>query len=169
MGVTPFVERWKPLYVGTDNNLNITGFYDQNIHNCSYISGGIYGLHPKTLQTLHHCIEQNNSRMRNFQRATNCRWIQNNSTRVYKSTRHWPRCRHRKSRNIFKQHHMQTIAIQRDTRFSPHSVEKDYDILAAVAQPLNAKIIAENNLKAHHLAEANIILIWDDCHTHCKW
>ena len=53
---------------------------------------------------------------------------------------------------------MQTIAIQRDTRFSPHSVEKDYDILAAVAQPLNAKIIAENNLKAHHLAEANIIL-----------
>ena len=53
---------------------------------------------------------------------------------------------------------MQTIAIQRDTRFSPHSVEKDYDILATVAQPLNAKIIAENNLKAHHLAEANIIL-----------
>ena len=69
MGVTPFVDDEKPLYVGTDNNLNITGFYDQNIHNCSYISGGIYGLHPKTLQTLHHCIEQNNSRMRNFQRA----------------------------------------------------------------------------------------------------
>ena len=30
MGVTPFVDDEKPLYVGTDNNLNITGFYDQN-------------------------------------------------------------------------------------------------------------------------------------------
>ena len=39
MGVTPFVDDEKPLYVGTDNNLNITGFYDQNIHNCSYIVG----------------------------------------------------------------------------------------------------------------------------------
>lgn len=69
MGVTDYVDDEKPLYVGTDDGMNITGFYDTNNPPCQYISGGIYGLTPRALQTLGRCMERGESRMRNFQRA----------------------------------------------------------------------------------------------------
>lgn len=69
MGVTDYVDDEKPLYVGTDDGMNITGFYDTTNPPCKYISGGIYGLTPRALQTLGRCIERGESRMRNFQRA----------------------------------------------------------------------------------------------------
>ena len=68
MGVTDYIEDEKPLYVGTDDDLNITGFYDENNH-CIFISGGIYGLTPPAIKTLCACMERGESRMRNFQRA----------------------------------------------------------------------------------------------------
>ncbi|MDD4759705.1 MAG: NDP-sugar synthase [Bacteroidaceae bacterium] len=67
MAVTDFVDDEKPLYVGTDKELNITGFYDEKC-GCSYISGGIYCLKPVALNTLRRCMEEGKSRMRNFQR-----------------------------------------------------------------------------------------------------
>lgn len=68
MGVTDFIDDEKPLYVGTDNNMNITGFYDEP-QNCRYISGGLYALKPNALRTLSRCMEAGLSRMRNFQRG----------------------------------------------------------------------------------------------------
>ncbi|MCD8291719.1 MAG: NTP transferase domain-containing protein [Prevotella sp.] len=68
MGVTDFIDDEKPLYVATDENMNITGFLDQN-NNCKYISAGIYGLTPKSISVLTRCIQRGESRMRNFQRA----------------------------------------------------------------------------------------------------
>ena len=68
MAVTDFVDDEKPLYVSTDNQLRITGFYDQKTPDCRYISGGIYCLTSRALDTLNRCIEQGQSRMRNFQR-----------------------------------------------------------------------------------------------------
>lgn len=68
MGVTDFIDDEKPLYVGTDDKLNITAFLDEN-DNCRYISGGIYGLTPQTTDILKDCIRRGESRMRNFQRA----------------------------------------------------------------------------------------------------
>ena len=68
MAVTDFVDDEKPLYVSTDNLLRITGFYDQKTPDCRYISGGIYCLTSRALDTLNRCIEQGQSRMRNFQR-----------------------------------------------------------------------------------------------------
>ncbi len=68
MGVTDYVDDEKPLYVGVDQKFNITGFFDEN-NDYRYISGGIYGLTPKALDTLKHCIDRGESRMRNFQRA----------------------------------------------------------------------------------------------------
>lgn len=68
MGVTDYIDDEKPLHVATDGQLNITGFLDQ----CDaprYISGGIYGLMPQSLDTLRRCVERGESRMRNFQRA----------------------------------------------------------------------------------------------------
>ena len=68
MGVTDYIDDEKPLYVATDEALQITGFLDQ-CKQPEYISGGIYGLTPKSIGTLRRCIERGESRMRNFQRA----------------------------------------------------------------------------------------------------
>ena len=68
MGVTDYIDDEKPLYVAADDQLNITGFLDTCDHP-QYISGGIYGLTPLSIQTLSRCIERGESRMRNFQRA----------------------------------------------------------------------------------------------------
>ena len=68
MGVTDYIDDEKPLYVATDGELRITGFLDQ-CDQPKYISGGIYGLTPRSLTTLAQCIERGESRMRNFQRA----------------------------------------------------------------------------------------------------
>lgn len=68
MAVTDYIDDEKPLYVATDDSLKITGFHDGN-DNFRYISGGIYCLRPKALDTLRRCMEAGQSRMRNFQRA----------------------------------------------------------------------------------------------------
>ncbi len=80
MAVTDFVDDEKPLWISTDSQLNITGFFDslqafetatagtdgQSV--CKYISGGIYCLRSTAFKTLSWCVESGQSRMRNFQR-----------------------------------------------------------------------------------------------------
>ena len=68
MAVTDYIDDEKPLYVDTDENMNIQGFLDANTNNCKYISGGIYCLGPKSIDTLRGCMEKGMARMRNFQR-----------------------------------------------------------------------------------------------------
>lgn len=68
MAVTDYIDDEKPLYIGTDENLDITGFYDTAMPDTKYISGGIYCLTPKAIQTLEQCMRASMSRMRNFQR-----------------------------------------------------------------------------------------------------
>ena len=68
MGVTTYIDDEKPLYVATDDDLNIRAFLDAD-ENPRYVSGGIYGLTPCALATLHRCVDRGESRMRNFQRA----------------------------------------------------------------------------------------------------
>lgn len=68
MAVTDYIDDEKPLYISTDASLQITGFHDEATPDCKYISGGIYCLKPSALTTLHNCIDNGMSRMRNFQR-----------------------------------------------------------------------------------------------------
>lgn len=67
MAVTDYIDDEKPLYVGTDDQLHITGFHDTD-QGDRYISGGIYCLRPSALGVLADCMERGLSRMRNFQR-----------------------------------------------------------------------------------------------------
>ncbi|MFV0340338.1 MAG: NDP-sugar synthase [Parachlamydiaceae bacterium] len=67
MAVTGFIDDEKPLYVDVDADMTITGFLDKSDW-CKYISGGIYGLTPKAIDTLEACLDAGQSRMRNFQR-----------------------------------------------------------------------------------------------------
>lgn len=68
MAVTDYVDDEKPLYIATDAQMNITGFYDTPTPHCRYISGGIYCLTEPAIKVLHACMEKGMSRMRNFQR-----------------------------------------------------------------------------------------------------
>lgn len=68
MAVTDYIDDEKPLYIDTDSELEITAFCDKATENSRYISGGIYGLTPRSLEILDECMEQGVERMRNFQR-----------------------------------------------------------------------------------------------------
>lgn len=67
MAVTDYIDDEKPLYVAVDDDMQIKGFLDQS-DDCRYISGGIYGLTPKAIDTLENCLATGQARMRNFQR-----------------------------------------------------------------------------------------------------
>lgn len=69
MAVTDFIDDEKPLYVATNSDLGITGFHDRKEEDCRYISGGIYCLRSSAIATLHRCMAEGQSRMRNFQRG----------------------------------------------------------------------------------------------------
>lgn len=68
MAVTTYVDDEKPLYVQTDDELAITNFCDVREERCRHVSGGVYCLTHRALVTLVRCVEQGQSRMRNFQR-----------------------------------------------------------------------------------------------------
>ena len=68
MAVTDFIDDEKPLYIATDEQMRITGFYDERREDTQYISGGIYCLTDASFPTLERCIQEGMSRMRNFQR-----------------------------------------------------------------------------------------------------
>lgn len=67
--VTPFVDDEKPLWVEVNDEMNITAFRDKPWDGAKYVSGGIYAMTHRAFDVLDWCIEQNISRMRNFQRA----------------------------------------------------------------------------------------------------
>ena len=67
--VTPFVDDEKPLWVDVDEQMNITAFKDKAWEGAKYVSGGVYAMTDTAFEVLDDCIEQNISRMRNFQRA----------------------------------------------------------------------------------------------------
>lgn len=73
MGVTDYIDDEKPLYVATSQSTGlpiIDNFLDSDPDGtCKYISGGIYGLTPKAIDTLSRCMSEGQSRMRNFQRG----------------------------------------------------------------------------------------------------
>ena len=69
MAVTDFIDDEKPLYVDTDEDLNITAFADSPTAASRYISGGIYGLQDNALDILDECMASGIERMRNFQRS----------------------------------------------------------------------------------------------------
>ena len=69
MAVTPFIDDEKPLYVDTDDELNIRAFRDEKYDGAKYISGGIYALNDKAIKVLEQCMADGVARMRNFQRA----------------------------------------------------------------------------------------------------
>jgi NDP-sugar pyrophosphorylase family protein len=67
MGVTPFIDDEKPLYVDVDSDMMIRGFLDEKA-GCRFVSAGIYALKAQALDVLKDCLESGQTRMRYFQR-----------------------------------------------------------------------------------------------------
>ncbi|GHU61389.1 hypothetical protein FACS1894123_00680 [Bacteroidia bacterium] len=69
MAVTNYIDDEKPLYILVDKKaMLINGFLDTPEGEEICVSGGIYGLNPKSIPVLHQCMEAGISRMRNYQR-----------------------------------------------------------------------------------------------------
>ena len=68
MAVTDYIDDEKPLYVSTNERLDILNFLDQADGQCRYISGGIYCLRRLARTVLSNAITKGMSRMRNYQR-----------------------------------------------------------------------------------------------------
>ena len=73
MALTRYIDDEKPLYVDTNNEMDITGFLDSPTDGwkagMKFISGGIYGLGDAAVDVLQLCLDNNVSRMRNYQRS----------------------------------------------------------------------------------------------------
>lgn len=68
MAVTAFIDDESPLYVAVDDDDRITAFTDDNTTDTPFVSGGIYCLRRKAIETVNVAVENGVSRMRNFQR-----------------------------------------------------------------------------------------------------
>ncbi len=68
MAVTSYIDDESPLYIATDEEMNITGFHDKNDGGYKYISGGIYALNPNAITVIEEAAEKGITRMRNLQR-----------------------------------------------------------------------------------------------------
>ncbi len=73
MALTGYIDDEKPLYVDTDEEMNITAFLDAPDESWErsrkFVSGGIYGLNDSSVKVLEESLAAGVSRMRNFQRA----------------------------------------------------------------------------------------------------
>lgn len=69
MGVTQYVDDESPLWVGTDEDMMITGFYDSHRSDTKYVSAGVYCLNQRAFEILDDCLKNGQTRMRAFQRA----------------------------------------------------------------------------------------------------
>ena len=67
--VTDYIDDESPLFVDVDNQMKVKGFYDKDYEGSRYISGGIYCLQDNAIPVLINAINNNQFRMRNYQRA----------------------------------------------------------------------------------------------------
>lgn len=165
MGVTDYVDDEKPLYVGVDDTLSVNGYYDAAQADSRFISAGIYGLTPSTLSVLESCVEQGESRMRNFQRALVAAGLQIEAyplTQVFdidhaedirkmETQVDCPSILHLKGEkattNFCGRSYEEYLLVQRAACYSPNSEDKDLAVLHAVGRLLgNARIISEEEL-----------------------
>ena len=138
MGVTDYIDDEKPLYVGVDNSMRVTGYYDDMQEETRFISAGIYGLTKTSLTILSSCIEKGEHRMRNFQRAMVAAGLHIEAyllTQVF-DIDHVSDIE--KANEVVNNHTYscedKVLLIQRALCFSPNSEEKDLAILQEISR-----------------------------------
>lgn len=162
MGVTDYIDDEKPLYVGVDNVMRISGYYDTPQADSHFISAGIYGLTVPSLNILEACIEKGESRMRNFQRALVVAGLRIEAyllTKVF-DIDHINDIRKADEgvNNLSSCCKGKTLLIQRAACYSPNSEEKDLAILQEVGCFFDdAKIISEGEFVENFSTDNQLI------------
>ncbi len=132
MAVTDYIDDEKPLYISVDNDMKITGFHDEQ-NGCQLVSGGIYGLTPRAINTLRQCVGRGESRMRNFQRALIADGMNLTAYKFSKILDIDHKEDIMKAERFLKK---TCLAVYRAERYSPNAVDRDAAIMDAVCKEL---------------------------------
>lgn len=138
MAVTNFVDDEKPLYISTDDQLRITGYYDTKVPETNFISGGIYCMRPDCLSVLQDCLSTGLLRMRQFQREL----VKEGKTvmaypfsKIIDVDHADDICK----AEDFLNEPMPIIGISRGSKFSPNRETADFNIFKKVKDELNER------------------------------
>lgn len=69
MGVTSYIDDETPLYVETDNDMNVTAFADFSAGHDKFVSAGVYGLNRKAMAMIPKAMAMGVNGLREIQRA----------------------------------------------------------------------------------------------------
>ena len=135
MAVTSYVDDEKPLYIQTDGQDNILAFCDDNkLAKTDKISAGIYCLRSKAIAKAGECIENNVSRMRNYQRSLTQAGLKVKSFLFSKVIDLDHVTDIAKAESLLQKFEKTILCVKRYSRYSPNSQDKDGQILNAVIQ-----------------------------------
>ncbi|GHT03941.1 hypothetical protein AGMMS49525_09760 [Bacteroidia bacterium] len=147
MAVTDFVDDEKPLWVEVREERGggeISGFLDVNDGSAKYVSGGIYGLTPKALDTLENCMKNGVSRMRNYQRQLIADGLKLAACPFAKIVDVDHACDIKKAEVFLNtprsdQATSHVVGVRRGNQYSPNHIGNDAAIFALVVKSLKAK------------------------------
>ena len=135
MAVTNFVDDEKPLYISADDEMNITGYYDENVDNADFISGGIYCMTPKCLKVLDKCFSEGNVRMRDFQRGLISEGL-NVKAYLFNKIVDVDHADDIHKAEDFLNMGLPIVGISRSMKFSPNREQADFNIFSKVKDEL---------------------------------
>lgn len=136
MGTTEFVDDEKPLYIEVKEGLRITNFSDIKTPTTDRVSSGIYCFRKNSINLVDKAIQENISRMRNYQRM-----LVENHLNVYAYSfgkvidiDHIDDIK--KAESLIKNNNKHILAITRFAEYSPNSENKDFMIIKDVVDLL---------------------------------
>lgn len=138
MAVTDYIDDEKPLYISTDEMLNITGYHDSKVSDSNYISGGVYCLTPSCLDILQDCMNKGMTRMREFQSAMVEKGKKLKAYRFHKILDVDHAEDIAKAENFINQA-FPIVGISRSDKFSPNKTSSDAQIFNQVRKNLEIK------------------------------
>lgn len=166
--VTRYIDDEKPLFVEVENpqeqKSQIIGFHDKG--DFPLVSGGIYVLNTKkAFSVLEKCIEEGQTRMRNFQRALINSGLKivahvfdkimdvDHASDILKAEKFLSSEKFERTKEIDEMQKKRVLLVSRDPKYSPNNVEKDFRILKLVSEKIEA---ANKNLEIEIISEDSI-------------
>lgn len=166
--VTRYIDDEKPLFVEVEDpslqKSQIIGFHDKG--DFPLVSGGIYVLNTrKAFSVLEKCIEEGQTRMRNFQRALINSGLKieahvfdkimdvDHASDIQKAEKFLSSEKFERTNEIGEIQKKRVLLVSRDPKYSPNNVEKDSRILKLVSEKIEA---ANKNLEIEILSEDSI-------------
>ncbi len=137
MATTKYIDDEKPLYVQTDNNNNILGFWDDKTNNdINQVSAGVYCLRKKAIQISDYCVKNGIARMRNYQRSLLEQRLNVEAFCFSKviDIDHIEDIQ--KAEHLLNNFSKKILCIKRLAEYSPNSQNKDEKIISQVAERL---------------------------------